>query len=71
MKQACNIFFKVLRCLPMKRFNSYSRSLRRKLFFYLKFFSQAVIADKTMYVSGQLGLNPEVNFLNLHVNVLY
>ena len=23
-------------------------------------FSQAVIADKTMYVSGQLGLNPEV-----------
>ena len=55
----------------MKRFNSYSRSLCGKLFFDLKFFSQAVIADKTMYVSGQLGLNPEVSFLNLHVNVLY
>lgn len=24
-------------------------------------YNQAVIADKTMYVSGQLGLNPEVS----------
>lgn len=30
------------------------------------FNSQAVIADKTMYISGQLGLNPEVLLMKLH-----